>query len=137
MFMLPFNEFRVVVTIYHHSEEEPYIFEFLIDLSKLNLASEQPEYFIEANYNEENNQIKLEAQIVCDPTSDLKNHMTNSMSLDQSSGTLTAGKPEFGRNIFLVLKQVSTSLPLVRQVIAIILPFISFIGSQKRLYNFF
>jgi len=116
MFMLPFNEFKVVVTIYHHSEEEPYSFEFLIDLSKLNLASEQSEYFIETTHVEDNNHIKLEAQIVCDPTNDLKTHMTNSMSLDQSSSTLNTGKPEFGRNIFLVLKQFSTNLPLGRSV---------------------
>jgi len=123
--MLPFNDFKIVTTIQvSHSDEDPYVFEYLVDLSKITINAEQPEQTIEACYTEDNNNIKLVFQILYDTNNDLKSNMNLncSMSLDVSNNNLStsataAGRPEFGRNVFLLIKQFSASLPLTNKIV--------------------
>ncbi len=123
LYMLPFNDFKIVTTIQvSHSDEDPYVFEYLVDLSKISIGSEQPEQTIEASYTEDNNNIKLVFQILYDTNNDLKSNMNQSMSLDVSNNNLStsataAGRPEFGRNVFLLIKQFTASLPLTNKVV--------------------
>ena len=123
LYMLPFNDFKIVTTIQvSHSDEDPYVFEYLVDLSKISISSEQPEQTIEASYTEDNNNIKLVFQILYDTNNDLKSNMNMSMSLDVSNNNLStsataAGRPEFGRNVFLLIKQFTASLPLTNKIV--------------------
>src|SRR5689334_5887498 len=122
MIILPFNEIKLVVTVYvTHADEDPYTFEFLVDLSKISLNSDLTNQFFEASYAEEGNNITLGSQIVYESQLDLKNNVNYQVNLDtsyqnMSTGSNASGKPEFGRTAFLVLKQFSATLPLFRKV---------------------
>lgn len=88
----------------------------MVDISKINLTTDQKESYIEASYNDENNYVKIGSQIVWDATNDLKANLNCSISLDQSSSSVSAGKPEFGKNVFLIFKQFSVSFTTNRSV---------------------
>lgn len=117
-YRIPFNEFKMVVTVHlTHSDEDAYTFDFLVDLSPINITPDQVNKFIETLYSDGTNQMTLGAQIVYDATnSNAKGR--NDVSLDTSSQSIgaTNAKPEFGTNVFLALKQFSTSFPLTRNV---------------------
>lgn len=111
----------MVITVYvTHAEEDPYVFELLVDLSQVNLnLGKASNHFVEASYYEEGNNMTLGGQIVYDNNNDLKSTMNYQMNLDssfQSTGSSTPGKPEFGKNVFFALRQFSASLPLNRLV---------------------
>ena len=116
MHVLPFNEFRLVVTVHlSHSDEDPYVFDFLVDLSQANLSADQPATYAQASYTEDGNNITLGTQFIHDVNSTIKN--SYQMNLDTSmQSTGSEGRPEFGKNVFLALKQFTATLPLVRNV---------------------
>ena len=134
MLVLPFNEFRLVVTVHlSHSEEDPYVFEFIVDLSQANLSADQSACYAQASYTEDGNNITLGTQFIHDTNSTIKD--SYQMNLDtsiQSTGSVTEGKPEFGKNVFLALKHLTATLPLVRNVISNYVHHLIYLGTERK-----
>ena len=103
-----------------HSNEDPYVFEFLMDFSQIKLGLNQKSKFAEAFYLQGGNNIILGSEVVFDPANETggSNQKAALDSSFQSTGsTTTPSKPDFGKNLFVMLKNVSISLPLKRIVI--------------------
>jgi len=119
-YMLPFNEFRLAVTVHMtHCNEDPYIYEFLVDLSSIKVTPEQKTKYAEAHFPPEGNGVTLGTQIVYDANTELTQNANYKVNLDssfQSTASSASTKPDFGKNVFLILKQLSISLPLRRIV---------------------
>jgi len=117
-YMLPFSEFRLVITVHlTHSTEDPYVYEFLVDLSSVKVNADQKSKYAEAYFPPEGNGIVLGAQVVYDSSSELTSQVNYKVNLDssfQSTASSTPSKPDFGKNIFLILHQLSVYLPLKR-----------------------
>lgn len=117
--MIPFCEFKLAVTIHlSHGNEDPYTYEYLVDFSQAKVSAEQKSRFAEVICSQEGNSINIGSQIVYDPNAELATKASLDTSF-QSSGSATASKPDFGKNVFIVLKQFTISLPLKRIVIFI------------------
>ena len=116
--MLPFSEFRLVITVHlTHSTEDPYVYEFLVDLSSVKVTAEQKTRYVEAYFPPEGNGIVLGAQVVYDSNTELSSQVNYKVNLDssfQSTASATPSKPDFGKNVFMILHQLSVSLPLKR-----------------------
>lgn len=134
--MLPFNEFRLAITVHlTHSSEDPYTYEFMVDLSQIKVTAEQKAKYAEAYFPPEGNGVTLGTQIVYDPNNEVTQTANYKVNLDssfQSTASTTSGKPDFGKNIFLVLKQLSISLPLKRIVKYIFLPILTLLKGKKK-----
>ena len=117
-YMLPFSEFRLVITVHlTHSTEDPYVYEFLVDLSSVKVNADQKSRYAEAYFPPEGNGIVLGTQIVYDSSSELSSQVNYKVNLDssfQSTASSTPSKPDFGKNIFLILHQLPVTLPLKR-----------------------
>jgi len=102
-----------------HANEDPYIFEYLVDLSQAKVTAEQPLKFVEAIYSADGNTITLGSQIIFDPSLELANSLNYKIQLDDSTteGMNSSIKAEFGKTVFAVLKQLVVALPLRRPVI--------------------
>jgi len=116
--MLPFSEFRLVITVHlTHSTEDPYVYEFLVDLSSVKVTAEQKSRYVEAYFPPEGNGIVLGTQVVYDSNTELSSQVNYKVNLDssfQSTASSTPSKPDFGKNVFTILHQVSVYLPLKR-----------------------
>ncbi len=113
--MLPFEEFRLVVTVYvTHANEDPYTFEYLVDYTQARLTGEQKQRYVEAVYSADGNNLNLGSHIVFDPSLEIANSLNYKVNLDSSFNGVNAStlKPEFGKTVFAVLKQLVISLPL-------------------------
>ncbi len=119
-YAIPFAEFRVVITVHtSHSNEDPYSFEFLVDFSQISVSAEQKTKPVEVFYLHGENNIVLGTHVVFDVNSELTSHLNYMANLDtsiQSTGSTSSNKPDFGKNVFIVLKHFSVSLPLKRVV---------------------
>lgn len=115
----------MVISIYmSHSTEDPYVFEFLMDFSQVKLGLNQKSKFAEAFYLQGGNNIILGSEVVFDSANDFggSGSKANLDSSFQSTGSTSApSKPDFGKNLFVMLKNVSISLPLKRIVIKLFL----------------
>ena len=59
-YVVPYNEFRAVLIVYStHTNEEPYVFEFLVDLTSLKLSENKPTASAEVYYLEGSNNLIL------------------------------------------------------------------------------
>lgn len=118
--MIPYNEFRMVITIYStHSSEDPYVFEYLVDFSQTKVSNEQKSKYAEAIFLEGNNNIIFGTQIIFDPNNEVSNSLNYKISLDTSfsaGGSSPSVKPDFGKNVFMALKHLTVALPLKRVV---------------------
>ena len=115
--MIPFSDFRIVITVHmSHSNEDHYTFEFLLDFSQIKLATNQKSKFAEAFYLQGGNNIIIGSEIVFDANNDLATQKAGLDSSFQSTGSTSSSKPDFGKNMFVVLKNISISLPLKRTV---------------------
>ena len=117
-YMLPYSELRITVSIHlSHSNEDAYTYEFLADFSQVKVNADDKAKFAEAYYPSDGNGVVLGTQVVYDANPDLNG---NKLSLDtsfQSTTSTSTAKSEFGRNVFLNIKQISINLPLKRMVI--------------------
>jgi hypothetical protein len=115
---LPYSEFRLVITIHmSHANEDSYTFEFLMDFSQVKLGLNEKSKFAEAFYLQGGNNIIIGSEIVFDPANELSGVLNQKAALDssfQSTGSTTPGKPDFGKNLFVVMQHISISLPLKR-----------------------
>lgn len=115
--MIPFSEFKLTVTIhFSHGNEDPYTYEYLVDFSQAKVSAEQKSRYAEVICSQEGNSINIGTQIVYDPNAELATKASLDTSF-QSTGSATASKPDFGKNVFIVLKQFTISLPLRRIVL--------------------
>jgi len=113
--MVPYSEFRLVITIHSsHSNEDPYTFEFLADLSTIRVTADQKSKFVEAYYLEGGNNIICGTQVIFDPNAEVAQNLNYKVNLDTSfSGQASPSvKPDWGKNLFVVLKYFTFSLPL-------------------------
>jgi len=117
-YMVPYSEFRMVVTIHmSHASEDPFTYEYLIDFSQVKLSSDQKNKFAEVHCFQDGNSIMIASQIVFDPNSELSSGLNYKMNLDssfQSTGSAANPKPDFGKNVFVSFKYFTISLPLKR-----------------------
>jgi len=117
-YTIPFNEFRLVVNVHlTHSNEDPFSYEFIADFSQVKVTTDQKPSYAEAYFPPESNHIALGTQIVYDANSELDKQLNYKINLDssfQNTSITASGRPEFGRNVFLILKQFSINLPLKR-----------------------
>jgi len=117
LYAIPYEEFRLVITIHlSHSNEDPIAFEFLMDFSQVKLGLNQKSKFAEAFYLQNGNNVIIGTEVVFDPANEILNKKGVLDSSFQSTGSSTPGKPDFGKNVFAVLKHLSISLPLKRIV---------------------
>jgi len=113
--MIPFNEFRLVITIHmSHANEDPFTYEYLVDFSQVKLSADQKNKFAEVLCLQDGNNILIATQIVYDPNAEFSK--ANLETSFQSTGSTTSSKPDFGKNVFISFKYFSISLPLKRVV---------------------
>lgn len=91
-----------------------------MDFSQVKLGVNQNSKFAEAFYLQSGNNIIIGTEIIFDPASEASKKAVLDASF-QSTGSNTSGKPDFGKNMFAVLKHFSISLPLKRIVSGFIL----------------
>lgn len=119
-YTIPFNEFRLVISIHlTHSNEDPYTYEFITDFSQVRATADDKSNYAEAYFPPDGNNIVLGTQIVYDANSELSTNLGYKVNLDssfQSTTSTSSARPEFGKTLFLVLKQISINLPLKRLV---------------------
>lgn len=116
-YTIPFSEFRLVVTVHlSHGNEDPFTYEYLVDFSQAKVSAEQKSRFAEVTCSQEGNSIIIGSQIVYDPTAAEAGSKANLDSSFQSASSTTSTRPDFGKNVFITLKQFSISLPLKRIV---------------------
>lgn len=119
-YMVPYAEFRMVVTIHmSHASEDPFTFEYLIDFSQVKLSADQKNKFAEVHCYQDGNSIMIASQIIYDPNSELSSGLNYKINLDtsfQSTGSTATAKPDFGKNVFVSFKYFTISLPLKRIV---------------------
>ena len=117
-YAIPFAEFRVVISVHtSHSNEDPYVYEFLVDFSQIKVSAEQKIKPVEVYYLHGENNIVVGTQVIFDANSELGNHLNYQGNLDtsfQSTGSQSSMKPDFGKNVFIVLKYFTISIPLKR-----------------------
>lgn len=117
-YAIPFAEFRVVISVHtSHSNEDPYVYEFLVDFSQIKVSAEQKIKPVEVYYLHGENNIVVGTQVIFDANSELGSHLNYQGNLDtsfQSTGSQSSMKPDFGKNVFIVLKYFTISIPLKR-----------------------
>ncbi len=119
--MLPYSEFRLAITVHMtHSSEDPYVYEFLADFSQCKISPDQGSKYAEVYFPVEGNGVTLGTQIVYDNNTEITKQVNYKVNLDSSfqstNSTTSSAKPDFGKNVYLVLKQLSVALPLKRIV---------------------
>ncbi len=87
-----------------------------MDYSQVRLGPNQNSKFAEAFYLQGGNNITFGTEIVFDPMNEIigKNNALDSSF--QSNNSMTSSKPEFHKNLYIVLKHLTLSLPLKRVV---------------------
>ncbi|RYE39179.1 MAG: hypothetical protein EOP48_26090 [Sphingobacteriales bacterium] len=99
-----------------HSNEDPHTLEFLMDLSQVKLGLNQKSKFAEVFYLQGGNNVVVGSEIIFDPNNESANKSMLDSSFQSTGSTTTTPKPDFGKNLFVALKNISVSLPLKRVV---------------------
>lgn len=118
-YTIPYGEFRLVITIHmSHSNEDPHVLEFLMDLTQVKLGVNQKSKFAEVFYLQGGNNVAVGTEIIFDANNEGVNKSMSMLdsSFQSTGSTTTAPRPDFGKNLFVALKHISVSLPLKRIV---------------------